>query len=349
MRYLELLTEANLTFTPADIAKAAAENEYHVVYLTMAGDGQIYIGDFIKSFSEPQGQRPDVSYKRALRITLLPGEKRISISRGAVGENLKPKVQQALRSLRDGGIIDASWRLETARGPGRYVDSKYTNEPNPVDQKTLDELVDKAIRLSPVTQNLVLYHGTSSVDWVKIQRVGLHPLNFGTNTEHGFESRGKHDGNTKVLYLAGTLEKAYDYAKTRAEGQQREYRKVQDWKSVDSTVPVVLAVHVPDPARLVADDDVVNAMARSIGYKLWKAKPPEDQERIGREMAAQGRYSGTDPTVIGMLWRETTEGFAEIMARLPPRVFQVWLASLKRENQVGYKGFIPPKFLKRVM
>lgn len=353
MRFHEIINEAKLTFTSADFQKAADESEYHVVHITMTGDGALHIGErwHARGDKNDPEYHPDAGWRRSLKITLWAKTKTIDIRSGSVGENLKPKVQQAIRSLRDAGIVDNTWTIKTARQAAYYNDEgKYTYLPNTVDEKGIDALTDKMLRLSPVTKDMILYHGTSTMDWTKIQKVGLHPLGYGTNTQYGSESRFKHEGNTKVLYLAGTPDKAMNYAKTRVTDWNIKLRKSEYITAQDgSNDPVILQVQVPDVGRLVADDDIVNELARKIARKLWAAKTPEDQQAIMAELSKQRGFEVKDPSVGMMLWRETDEGFAEIFAKVPPRIFKAWKASLNRENQVGYRGIIPPKFIKRIL
>lgn len=352
MRAYEILLEAKLTFTKQDFDKAA-EGEFGVVYLTMTGDGSLHIGEKWHARgdkSDPE-YHPDANWRRSIKITLVPKNKEIQFRQGSVGETLKPKVQQALRSLRDAGIINSTWKIRTAMEASGYVDGKFTKFDNEVDKKTLDELVDKAIRLSPITKNIVLYHGTSSIDWEKIQKVGLHPLGYGSNKHFGSESRAKHEGNTKILYLAASEQKAMDYAKSRVDDQNRK-ENGSSYIYSHGNEPVVLAVHVPDPNKLVADDDLVNGVARNIARKLWKAKSKEEKDQFIASLVAKqklGQKTGFSGDVAEMYWRESDEGFAEIMAELPSSIFKAWKASLTRENQVGYKGIIPPKFIRRVI
>ena len=347
MRFVELL-EAKVTFTAADVDKAGAESEHGVIYFTMTGNGEIHMKELYPSNRHNLADHPDVSWRRSLKMTVQPKEKKINFYQGSAGESLKPKVQQALRALRDAGIIDDTWHIETTHETGYYPpeSSKFTYKRNPVDEKGLDHLADKAIRLSSVTQNLVLYHGTSMIDWEKIQKVGLHPLGFGSNTMHGPESRSKHEGNAKVLYLAGSIQKAYSYGKLRVDFWNTKKHGSPHIYGRDNDV-VVLAVQIPDIGKLVVDDDVVIRMAQNIARKLWKTKSIEERQRIATEIGLQRGFNPSDD-VAQLLWRETEQGFTEIFAKIPPRIFKTWKSSLFRENQVGYKGFIPPKFLKRV-
>jgi len=359
MRIHEILNEAKLAFSAAQLQQAVMNSEFGVIYLTMTGDGTIHLGDkwLARGDKTDPEYHADSSARRALKMSLLPAKKQLDFRNGSVGENLRPKVQQALRSLRDAGIIDSSWTIRTTRGASGYAidmdDDGYRRStwkefPNPIDMQGLDALADKAIRLSPVTQHLVFYHGTSSLDWMTIQRVGLHPLGKGSNLQHGTESRAKHEGNAGVLYLAGSMEKALSYAKTRVEDWNRRKHGSPYIHNQDND-PVVLSVTIPDPARLVADDDAVNEIARSIARKIWQSKSSAEQQQIMANLSKAKGFVVKDPSVGQMLWRETDDGFAEIMARLPKQIFSRWRASLLRNNQVGYRGIIPPKFIRRVL
>jgi hypothetical protein len=359
MRYFELLTEAKLTFSKADFDQAVAKSEFDVISLTMTGNGELHIGDkwHARGNTDDPEYHPDASGRRSIKITVLPKNKKIEIRKGSAGNTLQPKVQQALRALRDAGIIDNTWTIKTAKEASGYfpkldadgyISKPWSSIPNEVDAQGLNALVDKAIRLSPESKNLVFYHGTSSIDWEKIQKVGLHPLGYGSNTQHGSESRGKHEGNAKVLYLAGSMDKALSYAKTRVDDWNIKKNK-SAYIQIQDNEPVVLAVHVPDPVKLVADDDAVNDIARKISYRIWKEKSPEEQKHIMAELSAKHGFNVKDPTTGQMLWRETDAGFAAIMAKLPKSVYAAWRASLSRNDQVGYRGIIPPKFLKRII
>jgi hypothetical protein len=349
MRLHDLLHEARLRFTAADVAAATARSEFGVIGLTMTGDGDLHLGDLWHARGDTTDPlyHNDVGWRRSLKITLQPHQKRLEIRLGSIGDRLKPKVQQALRSLRDGGIIDASWTIKTAHEAAGYQNGVFVTTPNPVDQQSLDRLVDKAVRLSPVTAQMVLYHGTSSRDWQRIQAVGLLARGTGSNQQHGVASRAKHSGNDNVLYLAGTLAQAQDYAKQRVEDWNRQHHGSPYVYGLDNE-PVILAVQIPDVARLVADDDLINRLARGISGKLWRAKPEAERQQIMAGLSRQRGFPVSDQTVGEMLWRETDGGFAAIMAKLPARVFSAWKASLIRNNQVGYRGLIPPKFIRRV-
>lgn len=346
MRFRDLLDEARLRFSAADLAAATEASDHGVITLTMTGDGDLHLGDLWHARGDTTDPlyHADTGWRRSLKFTLQPKQKQLEFRLGSVGDRLKPKVQQALRSLRDSGIIDAGWTIKTAHEAAGYQHGTFVTTPNPIDVQSLEVLVDKAIRLSPVTAQMVLYHGTSTLDWQRIQTIGLLPRGLGSNQQHGAESRAKHAGNENVLYLAGTLAKAQDYAKSRVDDWNRKQHGSPHIYSQDNA-PVILAVRIPDPARLMADDDLINQLARGISRQLWAAKPEAERQQIMAGLSQQRGFLVNDHTVGEMLWRETDSGFAAIMAKLPARAFGAWKASLTRNNQVGYRGLIPPKFI----
>jgi hypothetical protein len=349
MRYHEILTEAKLTFSLADFEKASEESEFGVVYITMTGDGSLHLGEkwHARGDTNDPEYHPDASWRRSIKITLIPKKKEIQFREGSVGESLKPKVQQALRTLRDKNIIDNTWKITTTRQAAQNVGNKFVHYTNPIDEKGLDALTDKALRLTNITKDMVFYHGTSTLDFEKIKKVGLHPLGYGSNTQYGSESRGKHEGNNKVLYLAGSVSKALDYAKLRVADWNKKLHG-SEYIYDQNNDAIVLAVQIPDPARLVADDDAVNEVARRVASSIWKNKSKEDREAICNKLSQEKGFKVNNDSGE-FLWRETEEGFAEIMSKIPSRIFKTWKASLQRRDQVGYKGIIPPKFIKKVI
>lgn len=347
MRYTELLTEAKVRFTKQQLEQAVAESEFNVIYLTMLQNGDIVIGD---AWDRNDRANPASHPRHSVKMTvwLQPDRKELSFREGSHGEYLLPRIQQSLQALRDAGIIDDSWKISTRSSYGYYPadDNKYRTLPEPLDDKSLDQLADKAIRLSPVTRNLIFYHGTSGTEWQRIQKVGLHPLFMGSNQQRGGESRGKYESNERVLYLASSVDKALQYAKNRS--HSNNYRlHGSSYISTDNNEPVVLQVQIPDPAKLVADDDLIIQLAQRISRRLWYGKSQEERQRITHEINLKQNLN-VDADTAQLLWREG-DGFSEIMQRLPKRAFGLWLASLKRNNQVGYRGIIPPRFIKLIV
>lgn len=332
------LAEARIHFTPEDIAaKVQDPDSYTAVSLYVTRQGDIHMG------YTPRG----MTNRHALSFTLWPNEKRIDASYHVAGDKLEPLIQQAIGSLKAEGIIDDTWTVRTTGGVGRYVQGEYRTTKEPAEALPLDHWLDQSNRLDNRIETITLYHGTSSLDWEKIQRVGLVPLFHGANQQHGYESRAKHEGNQKVLYLATDMRQAKQYADTRVTGQELKLRDLP-YRDRPFVEPVILRVTIPDPHNLVADDDAANSMIRKIGYSLWKKKPREEQDRIMAELSSRQGWKVDDPSLGQMLWRETDAGWNEIQARMPRRVFRAWLASLRRYQQVGYRGVIPPKFIERV-
>jgi len=345
MRYQQLL-EARVRFSQAQLEQAVASVDYHVIDLTMLANGDIIIGHEIDR-ANPQTHP---QHAITMTVSMQPDGKELSFRAGSYGEHVQPRVQQAIRALRDAGMIDNTWTIKTRRGHGYYPPGggQYQNRSDPIDQQGLDAIADKALRLSPMAQNLVFYHGTTGIEWQRIQAVGLQPLFVGANQQSGHESRGKHEGNQGILYLAGSIDQALRYAKTRAESNALRLQRSADYAKLNDNDPVVLRVQIPDPAKLMVDDDIIIQLAQRISRRLWRAKSVEQQQQI-TDAINQQRNLKLGRETAELLWRESPEGFAEIMQRLPKRVFHAWLGSLKRNNQVGYRGTIPPKFISLIL
>ena len=87
-------------------------------------------------------------------------------------------------------------------------------------------------------------------------------------------------------------------------------------------------------------------MLRQIAYKVWKKKPEEEQEKSKKEVI---KKLGFDPNDESMYVRLTEKGMKEVLSRLPQSAYKTWYASLTRaDSQVGYRGFIPVKFIKLI-
>lgn len=302
--------------------------------------------------------RPDnMSYSRYNKshdnkIFITPDDKTIMFD--MIGDKVKSAHKKLIKFLVSNGIIDDTWTVKGGREIGEYLDFKYTYFTDPDMPKTVRD-VDKLQTISPAMENITLYHGTSEDDWEKIQKAGaLYPLFMGSNKEHGYESRAKHPYNKDLLYLATNARKAWDYALMRAKGGNRRLDP-KLWSSMQHSDkqrwtirPVLLRVTVPDITRLRADDDVVNAKMRNIADKLWNKKSPEEQQQIMIDLSQQRGFVVKDPSIADMLWRETDDAWPQILAKLNPKIYRAWLASILRTEQVSYKGFIPLRFIKEV-
>lgn len=286
------------------------------------------------------------------RTSVSPESKRIVFK--MIGDKVKPAHKKIIKFLLDNNIIDNSWTVQGGSEIGEYIGHTYSHFSDPDLPRTVAD-VQKAGILTPAIKDITLYHGTTSYGWEKIKKAGaLYPLFVGTNKTYGPESRAKHKYNKDFLYLATNPDKAWDYAKTMAGAFNRKYHK-KEWDYVQHSgaerwtiKPVLLQVKVPDITKLRADDDVANARMRDIAEKLWKQKTPEDQKRIMGELSRKQGFEIKDPSIGRMLWRDTDEGFEQILARINPKIYNAWMASMLRTDQVAYKGFIPLKYIKEI-
>jgi hypothetical protein len=317
----------------------------HAVFLTLTDKGNIFL-----SINAPDDE------KTKCRITLVKenSEKIIQIDDN---KTAYPETQKLLKALIANGIIDKSWKVRQSNFSRHYDSPEF---------EFYFFLDPRNTLTRSFNSSLTLYHGTSSEDWEKIKKTGLVPLFYGSNTEHGFESRYKHAGNEKVLYLAKTLNDAYNYGKTRCNSLKNKAKRAGEkklwdersgdgfWLNDKLVSIVVLEVTIPDISKLVADDDYINELARDAADQIWENKPDNEKEIIVEKLKKKhadidSKWNGwRDPTHQVMLWRETDEGFAEIMKHVPKKHYQEWFESIKQKKQVGYKGIIPPKFLKEV-
>ena len=342
----------------SDVAKKYA---LKVLALTFATDKEQIIEDLNKDgvvFLEVHKDKIFTTLdapreRRDARITLEKRDKKkVSI------DILTPATQKILKKLKDEGIIDNTWEIESGRSyhvkPEKTEFDFFLNPKNTLTQA--------------FNGKLTMYHGTSSEDYDKIKTKGLVPLYHGSNVQPGFESRFKHEKNTKVLYLTSDISAAEQYAITRCDSLGREYKKKgasvipglssfegfhvkMDDGKYKNIYPVVLSVTIPDIKNLVADDDYINDFARKIADEIWEKKPEEEKTRIIDKLKKERTdltpdWKGwRDPTHQVMLWRETEEGFSEILSKMPKSRYSEWLKSLVEKSQLGYRGVIPPKFI----
>ena len=313
-------------------------------------------------------------FNRRMDRVFLSDKKTIGMDN--IGSTVKPAIQKLIKFLLQNGIIDNTWSFDDGRGIGEFLGYKFTHFPDELAGKTPEEVASME-PFSRAISKLILFHGTSQKDWEKIQQFGaLTPLFVGSAQAKGFESRSKHWGNEKLLYLATDRKDAWQYAKTRASDvmldlEKRLEKRIKiaedqgDWEKSarlakelqqisgsrhDSpchrpVLPVLLRVRIPDISNLRADDDVVNSNMRKMGRWLWKKKPQEEKEAaIARMDKAVGFETAT---MADHIW-SSTEGWEEILSRLPSRIYKAWYASIIRSQQVAYKGTIPIRFIEEV-
>ena len=326
-----LVTALFKGYTDKELEETLRDNKTLYLYVDQQHKVQI---DYVKP----------IKGKRLTSVTLHPAGKEIRVDStdGTIGNKVQPITQQLLKFLEGEKLIDKTWNVLT-NDYSKYVGNDFKTFQSKY--KDFNFLTDPRNRISDNMKDIVLYHGTSDQDWEKIQKQGLFPLLQGPNKEGGFESRHKHEGNENVLYLTGDLHKAQDYAKARVSSLQLKAKKAGQFITRE---PVILEVKIPDPRKLVADDDIVNGVAREQSRKLWDKKPEEEKKRLMAELTKKMGWEIKDDSTATIVWRETDEGFNEIMNTIPKQIYKAWKASLKRTNQVGYKGKIPPSYITKL-
>lgn len=275
-----------------------------------------------------------------------------SIHLETIGDKIKSSQKKIIKFLMDNNIIDNTWKIE-GKNIKEYLGREFTSFTDPYAPKNVSD-INKLDTISPNIKNIVLYHGTSEYDWDNIKKSGaLYPLFKGSNKQYGYESRFKHEHNKDFIYLATTIDKAWDYAKARARSINQT--KDKDWKYTQGSGtenwmirPVLLRVEIPDVSNLRADDDIANEKMRNIARNLWDKKSSDEKQEIMQQLSRQKGWEITDPSVGQMIWRDTDEAFPVILNKLNPKIFNTWLASMLRQDQVAYKGIIPIKFIKEI-
>lgn len=177
--------------------------------------------------------------------------------------NLK-ELQQVLRSLRPYGVTDNF----AIKGVPTHV------------PKTVGALMQASDPTDEILKGNapIMYHGTSTSRWASIQKVGLQP---GHTPDTYPDLRGGYSEHN--IYLATTAKGAEFYAKRQA-------------KKDGDTGWVILAVRLPDPARLKADDRVIHGfdLSTKIGND-FRRHTPDELRRQGDErkrLARSGREMG---------------------------------------------------------
>ena len=340
MDSFKVYLETKINFSKEDVEKYAQESGYGAD-MWIDREGNVTLG------------HQDGFHRASQRIQLDLRSKSVIMRSHVSGTHVWPRVQQLLQDLIKKGIIDSSWSIK-ADNIGDYASyGNYKHASGDIEKKNAGDLASQQSRITAVTEDLTFYHGTSSDDWEKIQKVGLHPLGS-TFTKGGFESRGKHAGNEGLLYLASKLDDAWAYAKTRTRSVYRakdpeRYKWDQHNSECSFPVkPVVLRVKIPDLAKLRSDDDAANNIMREWAERIWKAKSEEEREQTIDKLIKDTGMEIRKYGIAVAVWRETDAGFNEIANRVPKRVWHKWLASIKRYKQVGYKGFIPARFIELI-
>lgn len=206
-----------------------------------------------------------------------------------------------------------------------YMGEPVTGEPEKpsrprYNREELDRILAQLTDLTesnPWKEIPVMYHGTSSRNLNDIMKRGLVPQ---SNPDSALRGNWSTIPNytDKNVYLTTD----YDLAKGYADAQVRHDAE----NSIESS-PMVLEVRIPDPSKIIPDDDYLNIRG---SYHAWTQLPIEKKKR---------RYGAQyiDPPEFG---GSTTDVSREIAAHDP------FTQSIKYNKSVAYRGRIPASFLR---
>lgn len=291
--------------------------------------------------------------RRSTNVMMYKGDNYKKIGIRTFGGLVQPGGRDIMQSLKGAGVIDDSWEFDPKfTPPSAYIGHDYTNFQGGMhgEKPTVGSMINRPPLTKDVTpDDLILWHGTSSLDWKKIKEDGkIVPLFHGNNQQHGFESRAKHQYNKDHLYLAANENIAFDFAQQRSRDQNRKLHP-KEWEYIKHDgpsrwpiKPVLLKVKVPSIKNLRADDDPVNNILQKIGDRIWERKSDKEKEEITQYLRKKTGYDLKDSSVVRMVWREDDDtGWPEIEAKIPARAYKAWLASIIRKGHVAYEGHIP--------
>lgn len=271
---------------------------------------------------------------------------------GSIGNRIQASTQQLLQQLVADNIIDKSWTVSFNDDEGLYKKGVYTHI-----QGTFDKLpVSFWNRNSRINlgENLILYHGTSSEDLPTIIKYGLRPLGS-KYTRSGSSSRIRTEENKDFIYLATNFRTAFRYAKDRARDQMRrlhkdtweyvQYRDVEYW----DIKPVVLEVTIPDFTKLKSDDDRVIRLMKDKADELWKQFSEEQKSKEWEQtklwFQKHAGFTPNESDKSSYYWIMSDNGLQYVLDRFDKSAWNDWKASIS-DQQIAYKGFIPPQYLK---
>jgi GNAT superfamily N-acetyltransferase len=171
-----------------------------------------------------------------------------------------------------------------------------------------------------VVPELVAYHGTSMKWWKEVQSKGLRPGERDqtyVDLIPGYSSRN--------VYLTFDVSDAENYA-----------TRESIWSGGR---PLVLKVVVPDPSKIVADEDVLGILNTSREYHLERL---DGRERILGQihMAEFLRQISSGPGI----YKNDAE-FQALLAEVSQAITKQGLSSVKRGGPFAYRGRIPAKFI----
>jgi len=347
MKYTDYYAHLNEAFINKDeFNDALSKSEIkYLVGVEMDNTGKVY---FSPDFDNKVAYENRKSY-----ILLNFKDNVVEIRGGVVGNRIRSGDQQLLQQLKKENIIDSSWKVSFRDDEGMYKRGEYTHvygtfEKLPVSFWTRNTRIN-------LGENLVLYHGTSSEDLPTIMKYGLQPLGR-KFTRSGSATRIRTEENKDFIYLATDFRTAYRYAKDKASDHMRrlhikkwsylQYKEVEYW----DIKPVVLEVTLPDFTKLRSDDDRVIRLIKNKSDELWKQFSEEqrnnqwEQTKIWFQKNAGFTPKETDKS--SFYWIMSDNGLQYVMPRFDKNEWDNWKASVKADQQVAYKGSIPPQYLK---
>lgn len=330
-----------------EFEKAAQKSEYKIITIYMDNKGIVYIDD-LKSNKSP------VEFENTkAKLDLDYNNYRIRIWKyGVHGNQISPGIQQLLSILLKKGVVDSSWKVSFGdyegwnRGYGDYVHrhGEYENLP--------PNFWKRNSRIS-IGENLKLYHGTSDLELPTILKYGLRPLGS-KYTVGGSESRLRTEFNKNFLYLIGTFQDAFRFAKSKARSnmlridkEKYDYVQYYNWKDW-FIKPVVLLITLPDFTKLRSDDDRIISMLKEKGRALWKSMDNKQREIEKIKTAEWFNKHGANykpEQIEDYLWIISDYGFKPALELIDKSEWKNWKASLKLDNQVAYEGIIPPNYI----
>jgi hypothetical protein len=177
------------------------------------------------------------------------------------------------------------------------------------------------------------------------------------STSSGYETRLRINENKDFIYLSGTFSDAFRYAKTRARSNMLKHNKEQyqwvehrEWQYW-FIKPVVLLVTIPDFTNLRSDDDRVISLIKQKAHEMWSAMSPEVKRReqeISAKWFNDRNANFTPESISDYLWVTSDNGCDQVLKHIDKTEWDNWKESIKVNNQVAYKGTIPPKYLKMI-
>jgi hypothetical protein len=346
MKYTDYYNHLNEAFVNKDeFNDALSKSTIQYITVEMDKSGKVYFS--------PDFENKVTYENRKAYFILNFKDNVVELRHGNVGNRIDSGNQQLLQQLKKDNIINSEWTVSFKDDEGLYKNGKYTHI-----QSTFDKLPvsywNRTKRLN-FGENLILYHGTSTEDLPTIMKYGLQPLGRKYTTP-GSATRIRTEENKDFLYLATDFRTAYRYAKDRASSQMRrlhkkkweylQYRETQYW----DIQPVVLEVTIPDFTKLKSDDDRVIRLMKDKAEELWNQLSDEEKSKEWEQTKLWFKkiagFTPKETDKSSFYWIMSDNGLQYVLDRFDKSAWNDWKASIKSYQQVAYKGFIPPQYLK---